>query len=188
MVEQMTVVAVQATGHVVGAVTGAAADQPSADQLAGDALPVRFRDVVAGVPTMVVLAVPADQLAVAGVPLNLAVFADPTDAFVVFPDTDGEDPTLELITSTGNGQLSPLAADTVQVTVPAATLADPTPFWVLFQGRSGQPPMVLTGQVPAGTNPSTGPVPHTLQSGTTYDALVLVAGLQPHVDANQSVP
>jgi hypothetical protein len=185
MAEQMTVIAVRETGHVVGAVTGAAADEPGVEQIAGAAFPIRM--VVAGVPTPVV-AVAADQLAVAGVPVDPAVFADPTDAFVVFPDTEDQDPTLELITSAGTVKLDDLTVDTVKVKVSGATLADPTPFWVLFQGRSGEPPVVLTGQVPAGADPSTGPVPHILQSGTAYDALVLVAGLRPHVDANRSVP
>lgn len=190
MADQMTVAAVRRTGHVVGALTGAG--EPSVEQVAGRALPVRFWDGSA----TVVVAVPADQLAVAGVAVDPAVFADPTDARVVFPDNPDDDPTLELIASAASGELDNLLADTVDVvltgTVPV-TLPDPTPFWALFQGVAGQPPVVLTGELPKGT-PSTnqplssGPVPHTLQSGTVYHALVLVAGLQPRLLANQSVP
>jgi hypothetical protein len=187
---QMTVAAVRRTGHVVGALTGAGG--PSIEQVAGPALPVRFWDGSA----TVVVAVPAGVLAVAGVAADPAVFADPTDARVVFPDNPDEDPTLELIASADSGELD-LQADNVIVRLEppsgSVTLAKPAPVLALFQGAAGQPPVVLTGELPAGTASasaplSSGPLPHTLESGATYDALVLVAGLQPSVLANQTVP
>lgn len=170
MASQMTVVAVTKTGHMLGALTGVApAGKATVADVAGDALPVRIDTKF--------FAVPAKELTVAELGFDARVFQDPHDARVVFASPPDQDASLGFLDSSAQGEVvSPLTGDTLTVKTTATTgpTAD-TPFWVLFQGPPGEPPVVVTGEIPASKTQSRA-IPHGLTSGTTYQVLVLLAG------------
>jgi hypothetical protein len=180
MAGQMTVVAVRRTGHVLGAITGVApAGEPTVAGVAGDALPARFDTML--------IDVPAAELAVAVLGFDANVFTDPHDARVVFPTQSDQDPILTSVIGSASGQLrsSGLTADQLEVELtpagtPAPTAA--TPFVVVFQGPGDEPPVIVSGEIPANATVSPA-VTHSLTSGTTYDALVLLAGYAQHPDS-----
>ena len=175
MAGRMTVLAVRRTGHVLGAITAVApGDAPSVASVAGVAMPVQLKTTSS--------AVPAADLAVADLGFDERVLEDPHRARVVFPDSSDESPSLAFVDTTKLGELGSVGPDTLQVVTNPATAA-PTggfPFWVLFQGPATDPPITLTGLIPA-TKTKSVPVAHGLTAGTKYDALVLVTGLAAHL-------
>jgi hypothetical protein len=182
MAGQMTVVAVAQTGHMLGALTGTApAGKTTVADVAGDALPVRI-DATS-------FAIPATELAVAELGFDARVFEDPRDARVVFASPPDQDAALGFLISGVHGEVElPLTGDTLTVKTTAATApTEDTPFWVLFQGPAGEPPVVVTGKIPAKKKKS-GAVAHGLTSGATYQALVLLAGFAPHLQASVTPP
>jgi hypothetical protein len=173
MAGRMTVVAVRRTGHVLGAITAVAPGAaPSVTSAAGDAMPVDAGGSA--------FAVPATELAVADLGFDVRAFNDPHGAWVLFPDASDQSPSLAFVDGAHNGQVdAPLAADTLTVSTNAAAPTKDLPFWVLFQGLAGDPPLIVSGMIPAAKTRSD-PVAHGLTSGASYDALVLVTGVAPH--------
>jgi hypothetical protein len=179
MAGQMTVVAVRRTGHVLGAITGVApAGEPTVAGVAGEALPVRVDSTL--------IDIPAAELAVAVLGFDANVFTDPHDARVVFPTQSDQDPTLTSVIGGASGQLkSGLTADQLAVELTPATTPAPTaatPFVVVFQGPGDEPPVIVSGEIPANAKQSPA-VTHSLTRGTTYNALVLLAGYAQHPDS-----
>jgi hypothetical protein len=180
MASRMTVLAVRHTGHVLGALSAIApGDAPSAESVAGAAMPV-YLDPVS-------FPVPAASLAVADLAFDERVFEDPHRARVVFPGASDESPYLAFVDTTAHGELgSSVGPSTLQVATNPVTAA-PTgglPFWVLFQAQAPatDPPVVVAGVIPE-TKSASDPVAHGLTAGITYDALVLVTGMAVHLDA-----
>ncbi len=182
MASQMTVVAVAKTGHMLGALTGVApAGKPTVADVAGDALPVRIDTNF--------FAIPAKELTVAELGFDARVFQDPHDARVVFASPPDQDPSLGFLDISAHGEVeSPLTGDTFKVRTTAGTApTEDTPFWVLFQGPAGEPPVVVADKIPASEKESKA-VRHGLTSGTTYQALVLLAGFAPHLQGEVKPP
>ncbi len=182
MASQMTVVAVAKTGHVLGALTGVApAGKPTVADVAGDALPVRIDTNF--------FAIPAKELTVAELGFDARVFQDPHDARVVFASPPDQDASLGFLDSSAHGEVVlPSTGNTLTVKIaPTPTPTADTPFWVLFQGPASEPPVVVTGKIPANKTESE-PVAHGLTSGTTYQALVLLAGFAPHLQGEVKPP
>jgi hypothetical protein len=131
--------------------------------------------------------VPAASLAVADLGFDERVFEDPQRARVLFPDASDESPSLAFVDTAAHGELgSSVGPTTLKVATNPATAA-PTgglPFWVLFQvqGSATDPPIVVADVIPAAKTESD-PVAHGLTVGTSYDALVLVAGMAAHLDS-----
>jgi hypothetical protein len=182
MASQMTVVAVTKTGHVLGALTGIApAGKATVADVAGDAMPVRIGSTS--------FAIPARELAVAELGFDARVFEDPRDARVVFASPPDQEASLAFLISSANGEVVlPLTGDTLKVKTTSQTApTEDTAFWVLFQGPAGEPPVVVVGKIPA-TKLESGAAAHGLTSGTTYQALVLLAGFAPYLQANVTPP
>jgi hypothetical protein len=177
MDRKMTLLAVRATGHVVAALTRVAAPEAelTVDQLAGDGVPLRS-------PAAMVL-VPAGELALATLPFAATVFASPRDARVLFPPATQPDaePTLGTVDGSEHGQLATVTGATLEVDLSSGTVAEDSPFTVVFQGGGGEPTVVVNGQIDEGQSTSAA-MSHSLQPGTGYTALVLLAGYAPHFD------
>lgn len=181
MAARMTVVAIRATGHVLGALTERAPGlELTVAAVTGAAMPVQ-----AGPSAF---AVPAAQLAVASLAFDTRVFDDPYGARVLFPTSSDQSASLAFVSGSAHGELSATTADTVTVGIspppgspppPPPPVSVDTPFWVLFQGAAGDPPLIVSGVI-AKTKAESDPVAHGLTSGTSYDALVLVSGLAAH--------
>jgi hypothetical protein len=170
MASQMTVVAVRQTGHILGAITSVApAGKATVADVAGDAVPFR----VGTGP----LAIPATELAVAELGFDARVFADPHDARVVFASPPDQDASLAFLNLAVLGVAQvPSPGDTLTVTTsPLTAVTADTPFWILFQDTAGGPPVVVVGKIPD-TESVSEDVAHGLAEGTTYRALVLLAG------------
>lgn len=182
MAGRMTVLAVRRTGHVLGAITTVApGGTPSVASVAGTAMPAQLDSTS--------FAVPAANLAVADLAFDGRVFDDPQRARVVFPKGSDESASLGFVDVANHGEvdipatgltgtLTVTAKPGTGVVVPKEGLA----VWVLFQGPPPDPPIVVTGVIPE-TKTTSDPVAHGLTAGTTYDALVLVTGLAPHLQS-----
>jgi hypothetical protein len=180
MSARMTVVAIRATGHVLGALTELAPGlELTVAAVAGAAMPVQ-----AGTTAF---AVPAAQLAVASLAFDTRVFDDPYGARVLFATSSDQSASLAFVNGGAHGELA-ITADTLTVGIspPPGTPPPPpppvsvdTPFWVLFQGPAADPPLIVSGVI-AKTKAGSDPVAHGLTSGTSYEALVLVSGLGAH--------
>ncbi len=181
MSARMTVVAIRATGHVLGALTERAPGlELTVAAVAGAAMPIRVGTSA--------FAVPAAQLAVASLAFDTRVFGDPYGARVLFATSSDQSASLAFVNGGAHGELAAITADTLTVGIspPPGTPPPPpppvsvnTPFWVLLQGPAGDPPLIVSGVI-AATKTGSDPVAHGLTSGTSYDALVLVSGLAAH--------
>jgi hypothetical protein len=182
MADQMTVVAVTTTGHVLGAITRVApAGEPTVSTVVGDAMPVRLNNTI--------FTVAGGELAVASVGFDARVFQDPRDTRVVFASPPDQDASLAFLISGSHGEVvKPIPRDTLTVKIePASNLTADTPFWVLFQHSAAEPPVVVTGKIKFGASVSEA-VAHGLTSGTTYTALVLLAGFAAFRQPNLKPP
>jgi hypothetical protein len=182
MASQMTVVAVRQTGHILGALTSVApAGKATVPDVAGDAVPLRI-----GTGSF---AIPATELAVAELGFDARVFEDPRDARVVFASPPDQDASLTFLNSGVHGQVAlPASGDTLKVqTRPPTKTTEDTPFWILFQGPVDEPPVIVVGKIPVNKTVS-GNVAHGLTSGTTYQALVLLADFAPFPQSNVKPP
>lgn len=178
MAATMAVLAVAATGHVVGALTRVAGRAvPTVEQLAGDGVPVR-----SGADQIVV---PTSDLTVATVPFAAGVLRNPAAKRVLLPSATEPDvePAVKNVDPDSHGTVSAVAAATLTVSFvdAAAALqnaADDIPFVVVLQGPDGA--ASLTGQIDKGTSENA--ILHELDTGT-YTALVLMNGCARHVQA-----
>jgi hypothetical protein len=193
MADQMTVVFVKATGHVLGAITGAGpVGEPTAAAVAGDAMPVHFPKSPT-VATAKSFAIRVGALDVRPLGFDPRVFEDPRDARVAFATPPDKDPFLSFVNGGDNGEvvLPSGTSDTLSVKLHSNHAAtEDTSFWVLFQGPPGNPDVpdvVVAGKIDKGHTASKD-IAHGLKSSVTYDALVLVAGLAPAVQTGLTPP
>jgi hypothetical protein len=190
MADQMTVVFVERTGHVLGGITGVApaGDKPTPAEVAGAAMPVRFENTLMAATSLTSLTIPTSQLRVEILGFDPRVFENPRVTRVTYATPPDKDPFLAFV-SAANGQVvTPLGADTFQVTTTLGTApTSDTDFWVLFQGPPADPPVVVSGVIKKG-NLFSDPIAHGLKRDTTYDVLVLVAGFAPFLQLGLKTP
>lgn len=173
MTATAAVLVVKTTGHVLATLTtvGNPASAPSAAAMAGAAFPVRNP-----ADGQVVIEIAPDGLDTKVVPL--------VDDLLIQPENcAADDQGANLLPATT--PTVAIDATGVTVTIAAAAAATDVSVQVDSGGGSSRHHDVFTGQIAqGGTNVK---FMNTFASGH-YDVLVLVAGLQPKLAPNQSVP